>query len=66
LLFGTNESRRAPQREDSDAQEARTGMIDLIERYADHRFFSGQSSSANCTDRSRSGPERAVTTSDHG
>ena len=39
LLFGASESRRGPQREDSDDQEARTGIVDLIERYADHRFF---------------------------
>jgi hypothetical protein len=39
LLFGASESRRGPQREDSDDQEARTGIVDLIERYANHRFF---------------------------
>ena len=49
LLFGADENRRGLQREDSDDQEARTGIIDLIQRYADHRFFPGQSCSANCT-----------------
>ena len=36
LLFGPDGGRR---REDSDDQEARTGIVDQIERYADHRFF---------------------------
>jgi hypothetical protein len=37
LLFGPDEDRAA--RRDDDEQETRAGITDLIERYADHRFF---------------------------
>jgi hypothetical protein len=39
LLFGLDDSRRGRRRDDSDDQEAGTGIVDLIERYAEHRFF---------------------------
>jgi hypothetical protein len=39
LLFGPDDSRRGRRREDSDDQEIGTGIVDLIERYAEHRFF---------------------------
>jgi len=39
LLFGPDDDRRGRRRGDSDDQEAGTGIVDLIERYAEHRFF---------------------------
>jgi hypothetical protein len=39
LLFGPDDNRRVRRRGDDDEQEAKTGISDLIERYAAHRFF---------------------------